>query len=276
VTLRQVAEGVLVHESACIQTNAVVVRGDTGVLLVDPGLTNEELLCLAGDLRELGQRVVAGFSTHADWDHVLWHPSLGDAPRYGTERCAASIREVLSRADWEADVIEGLPPEIADDTPLELFGLVAGLPANTDRIPWDGPTIRILEHSGHAPGHAALLVEERGVLIAGDMLSDVLVPMPDLYGGGPGDSLEDYLTGLRLLERVAEDVRAVVPGHGSVGDAAELRARIERDRAYVHALRDGRDSDDPRIGPDAKPGWEWVAQIHEGHLERLSGEAPTE
>jgi len=31
-----------------------------------------------------------------------------------------------------------------------------------------------------APGRAALVIEERGVLVAGDMLSDVLIPMPDL------------------------------------------------------------------------------------------------
>ena len=33
--LRQAAEGVLVHESAVIQSNAVVVQGPSGVLLVD-------------------------------------------------------------------------------------------------------------------------------------------------------------------------------------------------------------------------------------------------
>src|SRR6476646_550285 len=49
--LRQVAEGVLVHQSEFLQTNAVVVRGTAGVLLVDPGLTGAEMACLADDLR---------------------------------------------------------------------------------------------------------------------------------------------------------------------------------------------------------------------------------
>ena len=35
--LRQVAEGVLVHESEFLQSNAVVVQGRAGVLLIDPG-----------------------------------------------------------------------------------------------------------------------------------------------------------------------------------------------------------------------------------------------
>ena len=232
--LTQVAEGVLVHQSELLQNNAVVVEGRAGVLLIDPGITGEEMVCLANDLRELGQPVVAGFSTHPDWDHVLWHAELGEAPRYGTARCAASMRDLLSNADWKARVAEGLPPEIAEEVPLDLFGLITGLPAGTAEIPWDGPTVRIIEHPAHAPGHAALFIEERRVLVAGDMLSDVLIPMLNDFNS-TDDPIGDYLIGLRLLEGVADDVDVVIPGHGSVGGADQVRARIEQDRAYVHS-----------------------------------------
>ena len=265
--LTQVAEGVLVHQSELLQNNAVVVQGRAGVLLIDPGIQGSEMACLANDLRELGQPVVAGFSTHPDWDHVLWHAKLGEAPRYGTARCAAYMRDLLSNADWKARVAEGLPPEIAEEIPLDLFGLITGLPAETAQIPWDGPQVRIIEHQAHAQGHAALLIEERGVLVAGDMLSDILIPFPDLDAANP---IEDYLVGLRLLEGVANDVDVLIPGHGSVGGADQVRARIEQDRAYVQALRDGGGPDDPRIGPSAKPGWEWVSDVHAGQLQRLA------
>ncbi len=267
--LTQVAEGVLVHQSELLQNNAVVVRGRAGVLLIDPGIQGSEMACLASDLRELGQPVVAGFSTHPDWDHVLWHAELGEAPRYGTARCAAQMRDLRSNADWKARVAEGLPPEIADEIPLDLFGLITGLPAGTAQVPWDGPEVRIIEHPAHAPGHAALWIEERGVLVAGDMLSDVLIPMLDDLNS-THDPLEDDLIGLRLLEDVADDVDVVIPGHGSVGGAGQVHARIEQDRAYVHALRDGQAPDDPRIGPSAKPGWEWVSDVHAGQAERLA------
>ncbi|GAA2367572.1 MBL fold metallo-hydrolase [Nonomuraea africana] len=267
--LTQVAEGVLVHQSELLQNNTVVVQGRAGVLLIDPGITGDEMVCLANDLRELGQTVVAGFATHPDWDHVLWHPELGEAPRYGTARCAAYMRDLRSNADWKARVAEGLPPEIADETPLDLFGLITGLPAGTAQIPWDGPGVRIIDHPAHAPGHAALLIEERGVLVAGDMLSDVLVPgLDDL--NDTNDPIEEYFVGLRLLEGVAGDVDVVVPGHGSVGGADQVHARIELDRAYVLALREGRVPSDPRVGPSAKPGWEWVSDIHIGEVQRLA------
>jgi glyoxylase-like metal-dependent hydrolase (beta-lactamase superfamily II) len=267
--LTQVAEGVLTHQSELLKNNTVVVQGRAGVLLIDAGITGNEMTCLANDLRELGKPVVAGFSTHPDWDHVLWHAELGEAPRYGTARCAAYMRDLLSNPDWRARAAEGLPPEIAEETPLDLFGLITGLPAETEQIPWDGLQVRIIEHPAHAPGHAALLIEERGVLVAGDMLSDVLIPMLDDWDN-TNDPVEDYLVGLRLLEGVADDVDVVIPGHGSAGGADQVRARIEQDRAYVHALRDGRAPDDPRIGPSAKPGWEWVSEIHTGQAQSLA------
>jgi glyoxylase-like metal-dependent hydrolase (beta-lactamase superfamily II) len=262
--LEQVAEGVLVHRSELLLNNTAVVQGKDGVLVADAGITGTEMACLANDLRD--QPVTAGFSTHPDWDHVLWHADLGDAPRYGTERCASFMRELRSKPDWRDRAAEALPPEIADGTPLDLFGLITGLPDGTARLPWDGPAVRIIEHPAHAPGHAALFVEERGVLVAGDMLSDLFVPMLDM---STEDPIEDYLEGLRRLAAVADDVHVLIPGHGSVARGDEVRARIDRDRAYVHALRDERVPDDPRVGA-ARPGWEWVSDIHEGQVQSLA------
>jgi glyoxylase-like metal-dependent hydrolase (beta-lactamase superfamily II) len=266
--LRQVADGVLIHESEFCQSNAVVVQGQAGALLIDAGIYGYEMACLANDLSESGQTVVASFSTHPHWDHVLWHAGLGAAPRYGTARCAAAARDQRSGAGWKARIAEWIPPDIAEQISWDLFGLITGLPGETARIPWDGPHARIIEHQAHAPGHAALLIEERGVLVVGDMLSDVLIPMLDL--DGTADPIEDYLAALRLLEGAAGDVDVLVPGHGSIGGADQVRARIDQDRAYVHALRDAGVAGDPRVGPSAKDGWDWVAGVHERQLQNLA------
>src|SRR5215813_3148834 len=219
--LRQVAEGVLIHESEFCQSNAVVVQSRAGVLLIDPGIQGSEMACLANDLSDSGQSVVAGFSTHPHWDHLLWHARLGAAPRYGTARCAATVRDRLSDPGAKARVAQLIPPDIVEQVPLDLLGGITGLPAETAQIPWDGPQVRIIEHQAHASGHAALLIEERGVLVAGDMLSDVLIPMLDLNDSA--DPVEDYLAALRLLEGAAADVDVLVPGHGSIGGADQVR-----------------------------------------------------
>src|SRR5213078_1764537 len=188
----------------------------------------------------------------------------GGAPRYGTARCAATARDRLSDGVAQVAKAAGIPEQV----PLDMLGLITGLPAETPRIPWDGPHIRIIEHQAHAPGHAALLIEERGVLVAGDMLSDVLIPMLDL--NDTADPIEDYLAALRLLEGAADDVDVLIPGHGSIGGADQVHARIDQDRAYVHALRDAGVPGDPRVGPSAKPGWEWVSDVHAGQLQQLA------
>src|SRR5262245_3253618 len=188
--LSQVADGVQIHQSEFMQSNALVVQGRSGVLLVDPGLRSDEMSAIADGLRELGQPAVAGFSTHPHWDHVLWDARFGEPPRYGTARSAAILQEVRSNPDWREKESEDLPPELAGEVPLDLFGLITGLPAGTTEIPWDGPRVRILEHRGHAAGHAALWIEASGVLVAGDMLSDILIPFLDFSAADPAG---DYL-----------------------------------------------------------------------------------
>ena len=265
--MKQVAAGVWLHESECLQTNAVLVDGDAGVLLIDAGMTGADMETIAGHLSASGQPVVAGFSTHPHWDHLLWHPDLGAAPRYGTAGCAAAIQAFLSNPQWRDDIVEELPPEVIGQVPLDLLGLITGLPAAATRIPWDGPEVRILEHRAHAAGHAALLIGEHRVLVAGDMLSDVLIPMFDLSAADP---IEDYLAALRLLADATTDIDVLIPGHGAACGVDDALARIDLDRAYVLAAREGRVPDDPRIGPSARPGWEWVSDVHAGQFQRLA------
>lgn len=265
--MRQLVPGVLVHQSVLLRNNTVAVQGRSGVLLIDPGLTGDEMLDVATSIDESGRPVVAGFATHPDWDHVLWHPAYGDPPRYGTARCAADMRELRAKVDWKSRVAEALPPEIAEEVPLDLFGLITAVPDGATEVPWDGPVSRMIEHGAHSVGHAALLIEEHRVLVAGDMLSDVFVPMLDLDAADP---IGDYLAALSLFDDLKDAVDIVVPGHGSVGGSGELRTRVELDRAYVEALRDGRDVSDPRLGGSAEPGWEWVGGIHEWQVKRLA------
>jgi hypothetical protein len=132
--LRQVAEGVLIHESEFCQSNAVVVQGRAGVLLIDAGVNGYEIACLANDLRELGQPVVAGFSTHPHWDHLLWHARLGAAPRYGTARCAAAVRDRLSDAGARARIAALIPPDIAEQVPLACSASLPACPPRWHRF----------------------------------------------------------------------------------------------------------------------------------------------
>src|SRR4029079_13041964 len=73
-------------------TSTLFLRRGAGVL-VDPAWLPDELDAIADELVQRGVRVTTGFSTHPHHDHLLWHPRLGDAPRWATPRAAASARE---------------------------------------------------------------------------------------------------------------------------------------------------------------------------------------
>src|ERR1700761_7695397 len=118
--LTEVADGVWVRQSEWMWTNSIVVRGEGGLIVVDPGIHGRELEELADDLDRLDAPVVAGFSTHPHFDHLLWHSRLGDVPRYGTAACAEAAAGGAERARQMA-------AESADDAQLELVGLVTPL-----------------------------------------------------------------------------------------------------------------------------------------------------
>jgi glyoxylase-like metal-dependent hydrolase (beta-lactamase superfamily II) len=245
--LKQVADGVWVRQSEWVWSNAVVVRGEDGLVLVDPGIDGADLAQLADDVDRLGVPVVAGFSTHLHWDHLLWHSRFGDVPRYATTACARAAGAARERA-------QAMAAESATGVPLELVALLTPLPADGGPVPGE-----IVEHEAHAAGHAALLLADRGVLLAGDMLSDVLIPLLDPRRSG---QVSAYETALDRLGEAARSVDVLVPGHGAVAEGPEVAARLAADRAYIDALRRGEEPVDARLDQD------WLAGSHRSNVEQ--------
>jgi glyoxylase-like metal-dependent hydrolase (beta-lactamase superfamily II) len=250
--LTRVADGVWVRQSEWVWTNSIVVRGEDGLILVDPGIEGSELNELADDLDVLGIPVVAGFSTHPHWDHLLWHARFGEVPRYATAAGAKAATEARERA-------RAMAAQSAQGIPLELIALVSPLPADGGPVPGE-----IIEHQAHAIGHAAILLADRGVLLAGDMLSDVLIPLLDVRRP---DQVGAYETALGRLGEAAGHVDVVVPGHGAVAEGPEVVARLTADRAYIDALRRGEEPVDGRLGPDA----DWLSGPHQSNVDQARG-----
>jgi hydroxyacylglutathione hydrolase len=252
---RELVPGVLVATAEFATTNTTaVLDGSGGCLLIDPGVTVSDVAALAADLGRAGLRPQAGFSTHPHWDHVLWSRDLGDVPRYGAPAAMAILR----------DERDGMLAQLAHDAPghdLDLVGHLTGLAEGADTVPWGGPAAQLVIHDGHAPGHAAVFLPGTGVLLAGDMLSDIEIPLLDTVADDP---LGDYRAGLELLVAVP-GVRWLVPGHGSAGDAAEMQRRLAADRHYLDLLAAGEPFDDPRCTKD------WLRASHRDHLRTVAG-----
>jgi glyoxylase-like metal-dependent hydrolase (beta-lactamase superfamily II) len=253
--LNEVADGVWVRQSEWAWSNAIAVRAEGGLILVDPGIDGSDLNQLADDVDRLGLPVVAGFSTHPHWDHLLWHPRLGDVPRYATASGAASASAARERG-------QKMAAGSAAGIPLELLGLVTPLPADGGPVPGE-----IVEHQAHAIGHAAVLLADRGVLLAGDMLSDVFIPLLDARRPG---QVGAYEAALDRLGEAARQADVLVPGHGAVAKGTEVAARLAADHAYIDALRAGQEPLDARLGPGTAFGLDWPP--HQSNMEQARGQ----
>ena len=248
----EIAPGVYVATADKYTTTTTIVMGaDGGCLLIDPAVTVSDLAALADWLARRGVRPVAGWSTHPHWDHVLWSAALGDAPRYATPRAVAVAAREKPRLI--SGVTDGAPGH-----DLTLFARLRPLPG--DEIAWPGPRALVYQHDAHAPGHGAVFLPDHGILIAGDMLSDVEIPLPDLETADP---FGGYREGLSLLAGVP-GVQTLVPGHGHVGGEPEFRRRIAADLAYLDAIEAGHDPADPRLTED------WLKAEHARALARAA------
>jgi hydroxyacylglutathione hydrolase len=252
--LTEVAPGVLVATAVQYTTTSTIVAGPGGgCLVVDPAVTVAEVDGLAAALAARGLRPEVAWSTHPHWDHVLWAASLGDVPRYATPVGAAT-------AERERD---GLLAGVAGSAPGHDLDLVARLtPLAADVIPWRGPEVRVLGHDAHEPGHGALFLPGAGVLLAGDMVSDLEIP---LLACEETDPVGRYRAGLELL--ASQPVRVLVPGHGHVGDHAEFTRRVRSDSAYLAELERGA----PAAGQDGRIGSSWLRAEHDRQFAVLHG-----
>jgi glyoxylase-like metal-dependent hydrolase (beta-lactamase superfamily II) len=271
--LVEVAPGV--HVATAVRyttTSTVLVAADGTCVVVDPALTAAEVAGLAHEVRRRGWTPAGGFATHPHWDHVLWHEGLGDVPRWATGVCAATAereRESLVRSAAD-DGAGHHPATVARLTPLDAAMGASGGPVahgTTTRgdtlLPWAARDVVVVAYDAHAPGSAALVVPDAGVLVAGDVLSDVEIPLLD---DDADDPLADYRATLDAFEAAVERyaVQVLVPGHGHVTDDAGLRERVAADRAYLDALAAGRTPEDPRL---ADP---WLRGEHARQLASLA------
>lgn len=210
-------------ESALWETSSLLLAGRGEALLVDPGISEEEVARVAGWADELGVTVTAVLATHADWDHVCGIAAFPEAIAAMSERAAV---RVASR-----------PPEASVASRAAAYGLrVAGEP-RVDRTFEPGATLQIgpfvvetLPLPGHTPDGVAYRIRELDLLAVGDHLSTVEFP----FASAPG-AYRATLAGLiELLQR--DPPARVVPGHGPELTAGEALGIAEADLDYLWAL----------------------------------------
>jgi glyoxylase-like metal-dependent hydrolase (beta-lactamase superfamily II) len=97
-----------------------------------------------------------------------------------------------------------------------------------------GIEVELHPTGGHTVDGTALHVRSASLLVCGDYLSDVEIPM--ISAGG---SVAEYRATLARLAPLVESAEAVVPGHGSAHDRATALRILDEDLGYLDALDRG-------------------------------------
>ena len=216
---------VLVVTSRAYATSCVALRGGEEGFVVDSPVFPDELDALPAVLEQAGFAVSGLLATHADWDHVLGRYSFPEAPL----GCADTTAARLTGAPGDPQRgLRGFDEEfyVERDAPLAL-GQVQALPV-PGHLELGDHELELHPADGHTEDGMAIWAPWAGVLIAGDYLSPVEIPM--LSRSGVRDA---YLATLERLAPLVEGADWVVPGHGGPIDGARAAAILREDVRYL-------------------------------------------
>jgi glyoxylase-like metal-dependent hydrolase (beta-lactamase superfamily II) len=245
--------GVLVATSRVFQTACTVVRDGDECFVIDSPVLPDELDVLPALLEQAGFPFSGLLATHGDWDHLLGRLAFRDAALGVAETTAARLTAGPGEA---ARKLRAFDDELYLEraAPLSL-GQVQALPV-PGTLDVGAQSVELHPTEGHVPDGMALWLGWAGVLVAGDFLSPVEIPM--LSEGG---SRSAYLATLERLRPLVEQADHVVAGHGGAIDGRRALSILDEDVAYLEGLPDSK-------LPIARRSAE-QRRIHAENLERL-------
>jgi glyoxylase-like metal-dependent hydrolase (beta-lactamase superfamily II) len=207
--------------------NVAVQIGDEGVLVVDTGAaaTRDALLAAIRELSDGPIRWIV--NTAADLDHTGGNETISQAGVTVNGNPAAIIahENVLTRMS-NAD-------RPVTELPLNTF-----FESQRD-FAFNGEAVFIYQvPDSHSDGNVFVYFRGSDVLVAGDVFTTTQYPVIDLAAGG---GIDGFIAGLNAMLDIAvpkylqEGGTYVIPGHGRVGDEADIleyrdMVQIIRDR----------------------------------------------
>ena len=166
--------------------------------------------------------------THADWDHLLARLAFPDAALGCGSTSATRLRSTPGAPQRELRAFDE-QHYVQRPRPLALGSVQALDTPGACEI--GSRELMLHPTDGHTVDGMALWIDWASVLVVGDYLSEVEIPVL-----GEGGTVEAYLATLERLRPLVSVAQHIVAGHGPVLDAERARAVLEEDMAYLSAL----------------------------------------
>ena len=226
-TCQQLTPSLWIRQSELYQTNSGIFLSDGAALLIDPGIAPHALRTIAQFVHTQDAEVSGIVLTHGHWDHILGpeqfpgvkiiaHAEYKKVIQTRKEKLQRQITNWIKKSGRSRSTPFILP--LADKVFMESMELHIG-----------SLFLQLHHAPGHAPDQLVVYHAKEGTLWAGDMLSELEIPLIS-------HSLDAYEATLARLAQL--EISTLIPGHGTPTQArAEIEARLQEDRDYLAELR---------------------------------------
>jgi glyoxylase-like metal-dependent hydrolase (beta-lactamase superfamily II) len=202
-----------------VVANAYLILDADGVTLIDAGMphTDKKILDYIASLGKSPRDLKRILLTHSDIDHIGSLAAL---------RLASGARTYASRIEADA-IAKGKASRQIKRKGFSMRRLIFSLlgpfmrpkPVRIDEILTDGQILpiagglRVIDTSGHTPGHISLFASSSGVLFCGDSM---VTDEAGIHGSRPGLTWDSARAEQAVKRQAALGARMVCSGHGPV------------------------------------------------------------
>lgn len=189
-------------------SNIGLMVGDEHVLLIDNGMA-PITASLVAKVKELSGRSVDFIvNTHAHGDHVGSNATLAadGALIFAHDNLRNALLDNIDYAGGET----GLPVVTFSD---QVSFHANGHRAFVFHVP-----------AAHTDGDSVIYFPDQNVIDASDLFFNSLFPYIDIDGGG---SVAGFKAGQQRILDLADDETVIIPGHGAMGNKADLQVALD-------------------------------------------------
>lgn len=209
VTVQPLRGGVILLQGS--GGNMAAISGPEGILMVDDGIAVSKAK-MEAQLKKIGPGPIKYVvNTHWHWDHTdgnVWVHRDG-ATIIGQENTAKHLTQTIRVVEWGHTF-----------TPLPAGGRVAMMVKTEKTLPFAGDQLRLRYYGpSHTDGDLSAYFTKADVLLTGDTWWNGLYPFIDYVAGG---SINGMIKAANANIAMAGPNTIVIPGHGPVGNRADL------------------------------------------------------